>query len=98
MIKLRSDRPGLLLAAMALTVLLIIAVIGSMDAGTRRWVVDLFGYGGPHSDASSGSRNLFHAGVPIQGAKNGETYAAYDARRRRTNVAGFRGFGLSGRM
>ena len=33
---------------------------------------------------------------PIDGVKNGETYAAYDARRRTQDENGFRGFGCSG--
>lgn len=93
---LRFDRPGVVLAAMALVVLVIIAAIGSMDSGIRRSVVDLFGYGGPHSDESSGTRTLFHTGVSIDGTKNGETYSTYDARRHRTGQTGFRGFGCPG--
>lgn len=88
-----ADRPGLVLSAMVLVVLAITAGLWSMDAGLRRSFVDLFGYGGPHSDESSGSRDLYHSGVPIAGEKNGETYAAYDARRYAADVTGFRGFG-----
>ena len=94
---IRTDRPGLLLAAMALAVLAIIVALGSTDADLRRSVVDLFGYGGPHSDEPSGSRTLFHSGVPIDGVKNAESYAAYDARRHMQDESGFRGFGCSGR-
>ena len=93
---LRNDRPGLLLAAMVLVVLVIMIAMGSMDAGVRRSVVDFFGYGGPHSDEASGSRALFHTRVPIDGVKNGETYAAYDKRRHGLSQAGFGGFGCPG--
>ena len=93
---IRTDRPGLLLAAMALVVLAFIAALVAMDAGLRGSVVDLFGYGGPHSDEASGSRALFHTGVPIDGVKNGETYSAYNARRHTEEQAGFGGFGCPG--
>ena len=93
---IRTDRPGLLLAAMALVVLAFISALVAMDAGLRGSVVDLFGYGGPHSDEASGSRALFHTGVPIDGVKNGETYGVYDARRHTEEQAGFRGFGCPG--
>lgn len=96
MMGIRTDRPGLLLAAMALVVLAIMVAMGAMDAGVRRTVVDLFGYGGPHSDEASGSRTLFHSRVPIDGMKNGETYAAYDRRRHGLSQAGFGGFGCPG--
>ncbi|MGA9581664.1 MAG: hypothetical protein WBR13_06815 [Allosphingosinicella sp.] len=96
MMGLRTDRPGLFLAAMALVVLVIIVGLGAMDPSLRRSVVDLFGYGGPHSDESSGSRTLFHTGVPISGIKNGKTYTAYDRRRHAQGTAGFRGFACSG--
>ena len=93
---LRLDQPRILIAAMALVVLAIIGALAAMDAGMRASIVDIFGYGGPHSDGSSGSRRLFHSGVSISGEKNGETYAAYDARRRAMEVSGFRGFGCPG--
>lgn len=93
---IHTDRPGLLLAAMALVVFVIMVAMGSLDAGVRRSVVDLFGYGGPHSDESSGSRALFHTRVPIDGMKNGETYAAYDKRRHALSQNGFGGFGCPG--
>jgi len=96
MMGVRTDRPGLLHAAMALVVIAIVVGLGSMDVGVRRSVVDLFGYGGPHSDEPSGSRTLFHSGVPIDGVKNGKTYAAYQARQRTQDEKGFHGFGCSG--
>ena len=88
-----ADRPGIVLSAMVLVVLALMIALGSMDASIRQFVVDLFGYGGPHSDESSGSRGLYHTGVPIAGEKNGETYAAYDARRHSIAANGFLGFG-----
>lgn len=93
---IRADRPGLLLAAMALVVFAIMVAMASMDAGLRRSVVDLFGYGGPHSDEALGSRALFHTRVSIDGMKNGETYAAYDRRRHGLSESGFGGFGCPG--
>ncbi len=90
---LRLERSRVVLFAMALVVLVIVGSLAGMDPGLRRSVVDLFGYGGPHSDESSGSRELFHSGVPIQGRKNGETYGEYDKRRHSRSVGGFRGFG-----
>jgi hypothetical protein len=96
MMGLRLDRPGILLAAMALVVLAIVGSLGAMDAGIRASVVDFFGYGGPHADASSGNRRLFHSGVPIEGTKDGETYSAFDARRQKVDAIGFQGFGCIG--
>jgi hypothetical protein len=93
---LRLDRPGIVLAAMALVVLGIVGLLGAMDAGIRASVVDFFGYGGPHADESSGNRRLFHTGVPITGRKNGETYAEFDARRQGLDTVGFHGFGCVG--
>ncbi len=68
---------------------LILAIAGSaglflllivLAAGLHKEVIgdvqDLLGYGGPHSDGASGSRDLFHSGVPIGGVKAGETYGA----------------------
>lgn len=92
---LRLDRPGIVLAVMALVVVAIVGSLGAMDAGIRASVADFFGYGGPHADESSGSRRLFHSGVPIEGVKNGETYAAFDARRQDLDVIGFHGFGCA---
>lgn len=96
MMKIRTDRPGFLLFAMALVVAAFMVALISVDAGLRRSIVDLLGYGGPHSDEPSGSRALFHTRVPIKGTKDGASYAAYDARRHRESTAGFSGFGCPG--
>ncbi len=45
---------------------------------------------------TSGSRNLFHSGVPISGVKAGETYGAYDARRDAAAATEYFGFGCLG--
>lgn len=93
MMGLRLDRPGIVLAAMALVVLAIVGSMGAMDARIRASVVDFFGYGGPHADESTGNRRLFHTGVPITGRKNGETYAEFNDRRQGLGLVGFHGFG-----
>lgn len=81
--------------AMAATVLLIIALMivatGAGEAVIDE-VQDLAGYGGPHSDDMTGSRTLFHAGVPIAGVKAGETYGAYDERRNKVSNDEYLGF------
>lgn len=80
-------RPGQYLLALAGAVLLPPLII--VTAGLQRQVADaaadVVGYGGAHSDEATGSRDLFHSGVPIGGLKHGETYGAYD--RRRDNAA-----------
>ena len=83
---------------MALVVLAIMVAMASMDAGLRRSVVDLFGYGGPHSDEASGSRACSTRGVPIDGVKNGETYAAYDPDGDTAGAGGISRFRLPGRL
>ena len=91
-----ADRPILLLASMALVVIAIIASMAALDPGVRRSVADILGYGGPHSDDASGTRTLYHSGVPIGGEKGGETYAAYLARREKKWTDGFGGFACPG--
>ena len=86
------DRSWLFVVAMGIVVVAIIIAIASIDRGMREAAQDLFGYGGPHSDGSSGGLDLFHTGVDIDGTKGGETYAAYDARRDSQATEGFRGF------
>ncbi|TFI59785.1 hypothetical protein E2493_02805 [Sphingomonas parva] len=88
-----SDRPWIVLAAMGLVLLVMLGLIASMDPRLRNKAQDFLGYGGPHSDEEIGSRDLFHSGADIGGEKEGESYAAYDARRNRTATAGFEGFG-----
>ena len=90
--RLAVGGPGMILAAMAAAVLLVIGAIVTQDKGIRDSVQDFLGYGGPHSDETYGGKDLFHTGVDIGGAKGGETYAAYDARRDGNGVRGFRGF------
>lgn len=84
--------PGMILAAMAVAVLLVIGAIAAQDKGIRNSIQDFLGYGGPHSDESYGGRDLFHTGVNISGRKGGETYAAYDERRDARGERDFRGF------
>lgn len=90
------DRSWLFVVAMAFVVFAIILAIASIDRGLREAAQDLFGYGGPHSDESSGGLDLFHSGVDIDGTKGGETYAAYDARRDTQSTEGFRSFACPG--
>ncbi|TFI58430.1 hypothetical protein E2493_09855 [Sphingomonas parva] len=93
MMRYLGDRPRLVLAAMALVLAAILATLLLMDRGMRERAVDMFGYGGEHSDESYGGRDLFHTGVPIRSELAGETYAAYDARRDASSPQGaFRGF------
>ena len=87
-----SAGPGIILAAMAAVVILIVGSIGALDKGVRDSVQDFLGYGGPHSDETYGGRDLFHTGVDISGRRGGEAYAAYDARRDTSAVADFQGF------
>ena len=91
-----SDRSWLFVVAMGFVVFAIIVAIASIDRSLREAAQDLFGYGGPHSDESSGGRDLFHSGVDIDGTKAGETYAAFDARRDRDSTDGFGGFACPG--
>lgn len=86
------DRSWLFVVAMAVVVLAIIVAIASTDRTLREAAQDTLGYGGPHSDESGGGLDLFHTGVDIDGTKQGETYAAYDARRDRQATNGFGGF------
>lgn len=91
--RMSSDRPWIVLVAMGLVLVVMLGLIASMDPSFRNKAQDLFGYGGPHSDEEIGSRDLFHSGADISGQKEGESYAAYDARRNRIATAGFEGFG-----
>ena len=84
--------PGMILAAMAAAVLLVVGAIAAQDKDTRDSIQDFLGYGGPHSDETYGGRDLFHTGADIGGTKSGETYAAYDARRDASGDRDFRGF------
>ena len=90
------DRPWILIVSMALIALTVALAILMMDRGFRNSFLDLFGYGGPHSDEPSGNRDLFHTGANIRGQRNGESYAAYDARRDQSSSEGFQGFGCVG--
>lgn len=90
------DRSWLFVVAMGFVVFAIIIAIASTDRTLREAAQDTLGYGGPHSDESSGGLDLFHTGVDIGGTKGGETYAAYDARRDGEATDGFRGFACPG--
>jgi hypothetical protein len=59
----------------------------------RNAAQDIFGYGGPHSDASEAGRDLFHSGVAIGGTKAGQTYSQFDADRDQAATSSFFGFG-----
>jgi hypothetical protein len=76
---------------------LLFLVLLASDSALRqpviRTVQDMFGYGGPHSDEVTGSRDLFHSGAPIGGIRAGETYGEYDSRRDRKAATNFFGFG-----
>lgn len=87
------DRPWIVFIAMGLVIVAIAAAFVGIDPGLRRSVQDILGYGGPHSDESTGGRHLFHTGANIRGLKQGETYAAYVVRRDSAGSSeGFMGF------
>ena len=88
-----ADRPGLIILAMGIIVALVVIFLLGMDPTIRQVTADRLGYGGEHSDEPGGGRDLFHSGVPIAGAKNGLTYAAYDERRDASPSRAFSGFG-----
>lgn len=92
--RLMVEKPRALLLAMGAVVSAVLLFLLAMDDGVRQNAADLFGYGGVHSDADEGSRDLFHTEVSIRGRRGGETYAAFDARRDASpGVEGFHGFG-----
>lgn len=91
-----GSRSWVILLVMALVVVASVLALAALDPGLRRSTVDLFGYGGAHSDEPSGSRDLFHTQIDIRGTRNGETYADYDKRRSADSADGFAGFGCAG--
>lgn len=84
------------LTGILLLFLLLVLFATGLHRDALRGIQDVFGYGGPHSDEATGSRDLFHSGVPIGGLRGGETYGAYDARRDAVAVTAHRGFGCLG--
>ncbi len=80
------------LAGLVLGILFLVALNPDFRP-LRNWTVDLFGYGGPHSDKSDSGRDLFHTRVDIRATKNGETYAGFNARRDLEANTAFYGFG-----
>ena len=87
------DRPWILIAAMCLVMVAVAAALLGAVPDLRRPVQDFLGYGGPHTDESTGSRYLFHTGADIRGEKKGETYSAYVTRRESLETTeGFMGF------
>lgn len=91
----RSSVMRIMLGALA-GALLLYAVAGSGQGGLKNWVVDLFGYGGLHSDDAEHGRDLFHTGIDISGIKGGLTYAGYDSRRDAQATMSYFGFGCLG--
>jgi hypothetical protein len=85
--------PILLLLILFLGLIVIVAGLGREVEGKAE---DIVGYGGPHSDEPSGSKSLFHTGVPIGGTKQGETYGQFNQRRSRDAKTDYRGFGCLG--
>lgn len=73
-----------------------LATVEPSTVALRNDVLDLFGYGGRHTDDSEHGRDLFHTGVDISGTKGGETYADFDARRDRNATTTLYRFGCLG--
>lgn len=94
--ELSSRHYWLFCAGIVLLFLLLIVTIGGLEKQLVDEVEDLLGYGGPHSDEITGSRDLFHAGVPITGLKQGESYGAYDRRRDEEAITDYFSFGCLG--
>ena len=93
---MRSRHYWIALAAALLLFILLIITIGGLQRSAIDKVADLLGYGGAHSDEATGSRDLFHSGVPIGGLKHGETYGAYDRRRDENAAENYFNFGCPG--
>lgn len=79
-----------------LLALLLLIIATDLQQPLIRTAQDMVGYGGPHSDEATGSRDLFHSGAPIGGRRGGVTYGEYDIRRDQAAVTHFFGFGCGG--
>ncbi len=86
---------GLALAGAVLLITMLVMIAGLQRSAIEA-ATDLVGYGGTHSDETTGSRDLFHSGVPIGGAKRGESYGEYNQRRNAGEVENYFNFGCPG--
>ena len=91
--ELTPRRMAIALIGVLLLCLVLLILITDLPKQVVKQAQDFFGYGGPHSDEVTGSRDLFHSGVPIQGRKGGETYGAYDGRRDGRAMENYFGYG-----
>ncbi len=91
----RPGHYGIALVGGILLIALLILIAG-LEEPLVDAAADMVGYGGVHSDEATGSRDLFHSGVPIGGHKHGETYGTYDRRRDAGEVGNHFNFGCPG--